>query len=88
MCLSNRLIYEGKLQCGSEEVARQALVLPHLEDWEAVHATSHDHVKAESGTSSPSCWIDDLLLERCVNCYNMIIMLINIVKLEGDFRRH
>jgi DNA replication ATP-dependent helicase Dna2 len=52
MCLSNRLIYEGRLKCGSDEVARQGLVLPGKKS-------------CGSGCESSRCWIQALMEEEC-----------------------
>jgi DNA replication ATP-dependent helicase Dna2 len=59
MLLSNKLIYDDKLACGSEQVARQALVLPNsAADW--LHAP-------ETGSNCTSgCWLQDLLNEEWV----------------------
>ncbi|ORY35636.1 putative DNA replication helicase dna2 [Naematelia encephala] len=51
MCLSNELVYEGRLQCGSEEVAHQGLILPIR--------SGCGEVKCES-----TCWVQDLLEEK------------------------
>ncbi len=65
MTLSNKLIYEGKVKCGSESVAKQSLFLPGSETWNKLHDAEGNgcKVKREDG-SSQSCWINDLLLER------------------------
>ncbi|ORX38549.1 AAA domain-domain-containing protein, partial [Kockovaella imperatae] len=52
MMLSNELIYEGRLKCGSEAVARQSLTLARELDCAAVFPKSH---------GPGSCWIRDLL---------------------------
>ncbi|KAM0752276.1 Dna2-domain-containing protein, partial [Meredithblackwellia eburnea MCA 4105] len=48
MLLSNKLVYEDRLRAGSEEVAKQSLVLPHV--------TGHSN-----NCRSEDCWIGDLL---------------------------
>lgn len=57
MLLSNHLIYENRLKCGSEAVAKQSLVLPNrkaCEEWCAASKCAGD------------CWIQGLLDERYV----------------------
>ncbi|KZT52355.1 hypothetical protein CALCODRAFT_441693 [Calocera cornea HHB12733] len=55
MLLSNRLIYNDRLQCGSEDVARQSLVLPDKTALQALH----------NGKSCEGCWLEALLDENC-----------------------
>lgn len=55
MLLSNKLIYEGRLKCGSEEVAKRGLKL---------ETTSCSN--GLSGSCKKDCWIRDLLDERSV----------------------
>ena len=55
MLLSNRLIYENRLQCGSQEVAKQALALPARKTCMAMHIGS---------TCREDCWIQALLEEK------------------------
>jgi DNA replication ATP-dependent helicase Dna2 len=54
MLLSNRLIYEGRLKCGSETVAGQSLALPGEKDCKSIF---HE---AECET----CWVQDLFSPR------------------------
>ena len=58
MALSNRLIYEGRLKCGSEEVAKQGLVI-HREQ-------KKDNVAGSMGCghADENCWIGDLLRDE------------------------
>ncbi|KAJ8085344.1 DNA replication endonuclease-helicase Dna2 [Marasmius tenuissimus] len=59
MLLSNKLIYGNRLRCGSEEVARQALVLPDRSFLQNIH-------NGTLGCSGgESCWIERLMDERC-----------------------
>ncbi|KZO94575.1 Dna2-domain-containing protein [Calocera viscosa TUFC12733] len=55
MLLSNRLIYNDRLQCGSEEVARRSLVLKDKSPLHALHG----------GAPCPDCWLSALLDENC-----------------------
>lgn len=54
MLLSNQLIYENRLRCGSDEVARQSLVLPSRK------------ACADIGTAAcgDNCWVQALMEER------------------------
>lgn len=54
MLLSNKLIYEDRLRCGNEAIAKQALQLPH-------RATCADIGKSACGGD---CWIQGLLEEE------------------------
>ena len=51
MLLSNRLVYENRLKCGSETVARQSLVLSRRSACGELFEQSCDE----------KCWIQDLL---------------------------
>ncbi|KAJ6613311.1 Dna2-domain-containing protein [Mycena sp. CBHHK59/15] len=57
MTLSNKLIYQDRLKCGSEAVAKQTLVLPNRTFLRDVHIGKPCH--------SNGCWIDELLSETC-----------------------
>ncbi|KAH8922045.1 Dna2-domain-containing protein, partial [Atractiella rhizophila] len=53
MEVSNRLIYDGRLRCGSEDVARRQLFLPRVEEF----ATFHE----SSTCAMDACWLKILL---------------------------
>ncbi|KAF9644272.1 Dna2-domain-containing protein [Thelephora ganbajun] len=55
MHLSNTLIYEGKLVCGSEEVAKRCLEIPSYRFIDDLH------VKAGDKCDRVSCWLEYLL---------------------------
>ncbi|KAK9446524.1 uncharacterized protein V1518DRAFT_143160 [Limtongia smithiae] len=56
MTLSNTLVYDGKLRCGSEEVAARVLTIPELEHGlRTVHARSR-------GVPHEKCWLRDMVL--------------------------
>lgn len=55
MLLSNKLIYGGRLQCGSEAVAKQSLVIPNRRHVEAVHA------RTGSSCETSTCWLEHIL---------------------------
>ncbi|KAJ7644148.1 Dna2-domain-containing protein [Roridomyces roridus] len=57
MALSNRLIYEDRLRCGSEVVAKQALRLPDRGFLNDLHVGKACH--------SSGCWIEKLMAESC-----------------------
>ncbi|KAK9453732.1 DNA replication factor Dna2-domain-containing protein [Dipodascopsis uninucleata] len=54
MTLSNALIYDGRLKCGSQEVAKRKLEICNLDG--GLHAIHR-------GSQHSSCWISDLLSE-------------------------
>lgn len=56
MLLSNRLVYENRLKCGSDQVAKQGLVIP-------------DSQPCPSGPCDQECWIQHLMLESYVTVY-------------------
>lgn len=57
MLLSNELIYENRLRCGSEDVAKQALVLPHRKSCRDICAQA---------SCDEDCWVQALLEQRSV----------------------
>jgi DNA replication ATP-dependent helicase Dna2 len=68
MALSNKLIYEGRLKCGSEEVARQVLSLNRPVK---LGVDAKMEVKAEAREGGPrcgheeaACWIGDLMCDE------------------------
>ncbi|KAK9480811.1 hypothetical protein V1514DRAFT_324525 [Lipomyces japonicus] len=57
MCLSNELIYENRLQCGSAEIANRTLSVPN----------KHEGLKQLHSSTGPCvqpCWVTDLLDDR------------------------
>ncbi|KAK6495309.1 Tripartite DNA replication factor [Arthrobotrys musiformis] len=60
MALSNHLIYEGRLKCGTEKVAKSSLKIPNIGALEGFHRHSSD---GEGMCDEVSCWIRDLLKE-------------------------
>ncbi|KAF7299539.1 DNA replication helicase [Mycena chlorophos] len=57
MTLSNRLVYNGKLRCGSEEVAKRSLALPDHSFLRRLHQGHACH--------STGCWLERLMDESC-----------------------
>ncbi|RVD84299.1 uncharacterized protein DFL_006058 [Arthrobotrys flagrans] len=68
MALSNHLIYEGRLKCGTEKVAKSSLHIPNIEALEAFHRPSSSGGVTERGKmcggDGTACWIRDLLKEE------------------------
>ncbi|KAA1477837.1 Dna2-domain-containing protein [Dentipellis sp. KUC8613] len=62
MLLSNRLIYDDRLRCGSEEVAQQSLVIPDRAFLGKLHI--NPNVKGQCGERT-RCWLDKLMDEDC-----------------------
>lgn len=58
MLLSNRLIYNNRLRCGSDMVAKQSLVLPDDSFLRKLHLTS----ACQSDTTA--CWLSRILNPR------------------------
>ncbi|KAK7418562.1 DNA replication endonuclease-helicase Dna2 [Neonectria punicea] len=66
MMLSNTLIYEGKLRCGTEELRRRKLDIPRMDALRQRHhdATTLLHVASQSFCTGPvrsRCWLYDIL---------------------------
>jgi DNA replication ATP-dependent helicase Dna2 len=65
MALSNNLIYDGRLKCGSQEVAQQRISLPNIEALKYHHYNSSTLSRnAKTICLAPTrgqCWIRDLL---------------------------
>lgn len=58
MLLSNHLIYENRLQCGSEEVRHQALSLPSPKVCQDIWPGG------ETSCNGEACWLQDLMSEK------------------------
>jgi len=58
MHLSNELIYEGKLVCGSEEVAKRCLEIPSYRFIDDLHIQTGDEC------DRVSCWLEYLISPR------------------------
>ncbi|WRT68360.1 uncharacterized protein IL334_005336 [Kwoniella shivajii] len=59
MLLSNRLVYEGKLKCGNEQVANSGLILKSRQKCSNTFETSNNCHQ----TGKEECWIQQLLEE-------------------------
>jgi DNA replication ATP-dependent helicase Dna2 len=56
MTISNTLIYDNKLQCGSDQVAKRGLYLPNPVGIDELH---------RQVCQPKDCWLERLLAERC-----------------------
>lgn len=66
MMVSNRLIYDGRLKCGSEEIANQSLHIPNksaISDWKDCWPEDD--------------WIEWVLKERLVLVFSIILLFIS-----------
>ena len=63
MHLSNTLIYEGKLRCGSEEVAKRCLEIPNYRFIDDLH------LKTGEKCDRVSCWLEYLLSPRYISSF-------------------
>jgi len=63
MTLSNRLIYEDRLRCGSEEVANRALELKDRTFLRRLHRGIRDKDITCTGVDA-GCWLERLADER------------------------
>ncbi|EPS40726.1 hypothetical protein H072_5379 [Dactylellina haptotyla CBS 200.50] len=64
MTLSNYLIYEGRLKCGTERIAHSSLAIPDIGALDNFHkASSTPLAKTVCGDAGAPCWIRDLLQE-------------------------
>ncbi len=63
MTLSNTLVYNGRLKCGTSAVAQRSLSIPNIDTLKKHH--NHDHSSLSRtaclNPSRGSCWIRDLL---------------------------
>jgi DNA replication ATP-dependent helicase Dna2 len=66
MALSNNLIYNGRLKCGSQAVADRRLAIPNIDALKLHHHTPSTLAHAPTNTICPNperktCWLGDLL---------------------------
>jgi DNA replication ATP-dependent helicase Dna2 len=64
MSLSNSLIYNGRLKCGTKEVAARSTSVPHLAELKHRHyspSTLPSHGNICAGPVRGQCWLRDLL---------------------------
>ena len=58
MKVSNALVYENKLQCGSDEVAKRSLAV------DVPHAMEQTHQCGKVACTGAPCWIRDVVDEK------------------------
>ncbi len=71
MLLSNKLIYDNRLSCGSEEVANRSLALRHTKFLTSLHPAG---IPRNCGTN---CWFETLVSERYVYMYMLSTSLVS-----------
>lgn len=74
MTLSNTLIYEGRLKCGTEAVANRSIIIPNMDALRQHHHSplnilSADPKKVCPGPTRGSCWLRDLLDPSVKACF-------------------
>ena len=74
MTLSNTLIYDGRLKCGTQSVAARSVVIPDMPALKHHHHTPQSILTADAKKICPgpfrgSCWIRDLLDPRVKACF-------------------
>lgn len=66
MLLSNTLVYNGRLKCGTQAVARRTITIPNINGLQKHHQESLNFLSATSSTvclnpARGSCWLRDLI---------------------------
>ena len=65
MSLSNKLIYSGRLKCGTEGVAKRATVIPNMDGLKQHHHTPSTLASGQTsfcvGPTHGQCWLRDVL---------------------------
>ena len=74
MTLSNTLIYDGRLKCGTPAVANRSIVIPNIDALRQHHHShlsilSTDPKKVCPGPTRGSCWLRDLLDPSIKACF-------------------
>ncbi|KAH0537641.1 hypothetical protein FGG08_005592 [Glutinoglossum americanum] len=74
MTLSNTLIYNGQLRCGTEEVACRSLKIPNMDGlkhchYDLSHGLSSASHSACLGPKRGSCWLHDFLNPSVKTCF-------------------
>ena len=81
MLLSNKLVYQDKLKCGNEKVAKRVLRVPRISMLDEMHA--------KMMPCSGECWLKKLINPRCV--YSSLSVLLspeNVVQLQSRLCRY
>lgn len=73
MTLSNTLVYNGRLKCGTSEVAERTITIPNINALEIHHHSSHSFLTALSknvclNPVRGSCWLRDLIDPSVKSC--------------------
>lgn len=58
MSLSNKLVYDGKLECGSEKVSRAIIDLPNLKKLKLEESSSEMWLKETLDPNNPVCFLN------------------------------
>jgi DNA replication ATP-dependent helicase Dna2 len=65
MALSNNLIYNGRLKCGSQEIANRSITIPDIDALKHHHFPLPNHLRSQksfcTGHSTERCWLRHLL---------------------------
>ncbi|KAI1004506.1 DNA replication ATP-dependent helicase/nuclease [Podosphaera aphanis] len=65
MTLSNQLIYDGRLKCGSQEVAQREISIPNMDNLRLHHFSPSTLSQSERsiclGSKRNKCWLHDLI---------------------------
>ncbi|KAI9674760.1 MAG: Tripartite DNA replication factor [Caeruleum heppii] len=74
MTLSNTLIYNGLLKCGTEGVAKRSLTIPHMEGLKQLHFDSFPRNPSAASDiclrpSLGTCWLRDVLEPSVKACF-------------------
>ena len=74
MTLSNTLIYDGRLKCGTSAVAKRSIIIPNMDALKVHHHNrlsilSTDPKKVCLGPVRGSCWLRDLLDPSVKACF-------------------
>lgn len=74
MTLSNALIYDGRLKCGTAAVANRSIIIPNIDALRQHHHNpisilSADPKKVCPGPTRGSCWLRDLLDPSVKACF-------------------
>lgn len=74
MTLSNTLIYDGRLKCGTPAVANRSIVIPNMDGLRQHHhhlssILSADQKRVCLGPTRGSCWLRDLLDPSVKACF-------------------
>ena len=74
MTLSNTLIYDGRLKCGTSAVANRSIVIPNMDALKTNHGNPFSILSADPkriclGPTRGSCWLRDLLDPSVKACF-------------------